>query len=108
MLPVWLNRRAMPTGIVPLSLRRAQPFDQRIGWAPYTFSAPIQDVRVDHGRSHVDVAQPLLNCPDVVAVFQEMRGKRVSRWMLARDQSRDEGDQDRRGGAIRKDQGRQQ
>jgi hypothetical protein len=58
--------------------------DQRIGWTPYPFAASIQDVRVDHGRSHVSVPQELLNRKDVVAIFQQMSGKRMSQRMTAR------------------------
>jgi hypothetical protein len=55
--------------------------DQRICRTAYTFSTPIQHVRVDHGRSDVCVTQQLLHRTDVVAVFQQMGGKRMTERM---------------------------
>ena len=48
--------------------------NQRICRTAYTFFAPVQYVRVDHGRSDVSVPQELLNRLDVVDVFKEMCG----------------------------------
>ena len=36
-----------------------------------------QDMGVDHGGPHVFVPQELLDGPDVVPVFEQMRGERV-------------------------------
>lgn len=41
-------------------------------------SPPIQNVCVDHRCFHVLVAEQFLDGSDVIAVFQQMRGKRVS------------------------------
>ena len=37
----------------------------------------VQHVRVDHRRPDVAMSQELLDCPDVVAVLEEMRGEGV-------------------------------
>ncbi len=43
----------------------------------------LQDVRIDHGRLDVGVAEELLDCADVVAVFQEVRGEGVTQGVAA-------------------------
>src|SRR5207247_1070351 len=45
--------------------------------------APVQDVRVDHGRADVLVAEELLDCPNVVAVLQQVGGKGVAERVAA-------------------------
>jgi len=66
--------------------------DQRIGWAPDTFAASIQDVYVDHGRSHIDVAQQFLHRANaclcvarrqVVPVFKQVRKREGGAGLLA-------------------------
>jgi hypothetical protein len=37
--------------------------------------SPIKDMGVDHRRLDVAVAQEFLNCPNVVAAFEQMRRK---------------------------------
>ena len=39
----------------------------------------IQNVRVDHCRAHVFVAQEFLNCANVVTVFKQVRGERMAK-----------------------------
>ena len=39
----------------------------------------IQDVRVDHCRAHVFVAQEFLNCANVVTVFKQVSGERMAK-----------------------------
>lgn len=41
-------------------------------------------MRVNHGGFYVTVAKKLLDCPDVVAIFQQMSGKRVPERMAGR------------------------
>jgi hypothetical protein len=60
--------------------------DQGIGWAPNTFAASIQDVCVDHGRSHIGVARQFLHLtnvavqvrsiPDSVSVIESREERR--------------------------------
>ena len=57
--------------------------DQRIGWAPDTCAASIQDVCVDHGRSHIGVAQQFLRRANVVTVFKEVRKREEGAGLLA-------------------------
>ncbi len=40
-------------------------------------SAPVQNVRVNHGRPNVSVAEQFLHVADVLAVGQQVRGKRM-------------------------------
>ena len=39
----------------------------------------IQNVRVDHCRAHVFVAQEFLNCANVVTVFKQVSGERMAK-----------------------------
>jgi hypothetical protein len=48
--------------------------------APYAATADaLEHVSVDHCRLHVRVAEELLDRPDVVAIFQEVRGNECLR-----------------------------
>jgi hypothetical protein len=38
----------------------------------------LQDVRVDHGRGHVRVAEQVLDGPNIRPALQQMGGKRVA------------------------------
>ena len=40
--------------------------------------AGVRDVDVDHGGGHVTVAEQLLDGADVVAVFEQVGGERVT------------------------------
>jgi len=57
----------------------------------------IQHVRVDHRGAHVAVAEQFLDRPDVIAGFEQMRRKRVTK-RVARGGSRDSS---RMGGILR-------
>jgi hypothetical protein len=52
---------------------------QSIQRAADAAAAAIQDVRVDHGRPDVAMAEQFLDGADVVAVFEQVRGKRTAR-----------------------------
>ncbi len=43
--------------------------------ASHPLPSSIQDVSVNHSRSDIIVTQKFLDCPDVITVLQEMRGK---------------------------------
>jgi hypothetical protein len=61
---------------------RAYPRSQPVGRTLDPQSAPIQHVRVDHRGAHVTMPQQFLHGPDVVAVFEQVRGKRVPQRIL--------------------------
>ena len=46
--------------------------------AAHAEAAAVQDVRVDHGRADVLVAQQLLDGPDVVPGLEQVRGEAVA------------------------------
>ena len=48
--------------------------DATVRRAATASTASIQDMRVDHGRANVLVAQEFLHGADVVAIGQKMRG----------------------------------
>ena len=49
--------------------------DRLIQRATHGLGTAVQHVRVDLGGSDILVAQQLLDSPDIVAVFQQMRGE---------------------------------
>ncbi len=63
---------------------------QPVGRAADTASASIQDVRVDHRRPNVLVPKEFLHRANVVAVSQQVRGKRMAE-RVARDSLRQPG-----------------
>ena len=52
---------------------------QAIDRAADAASPTVEHMRVDHSGAHIRVPQELLNCPNVVAVFQDLSGKRVAK-----------------------------
>ncbi len=48
---------------------------QLVYWTTDRAWTTIQNMRVDHGRSHVGVPKKLLKCADVITGIQEMRRK---------------------------------
>jgi len=62
--------------------RPAIQLSQTIGRAVYASPAAIQHVRVDHGSRHICVTQKLLDRADVVAIFKQVRGKRMAQGII--------------------------
>jgi len=75
--------------------RRRRPL-QPVGRAPDAQRASIQDVRVDHGRADVRMAEQFLNRPYVVPALEQMRRERMAERM-ATDALRERRPADRRG-----------
>lgn len=48
---------------------------QTIERAAYTPSSSVQHIRVDHRGAHILVSQKLLDDADVIALFEQVRGK---------------------------------
>jgi len=48
-----------------------------VEWAAHGFRTTIQDMGIDHGGLHVLMPEQFLHGPNIVAGFQQMRGKRV-------------------------------
>ena len=61
---------------------------QAISRTSHSQCTPIEDVRVDHRRADVRMAEELLDRANVVPVFEQMRGKRMPERM-ATDALRD-------------------
>jgi hypothetical protein len=49
-----------------------------VEWAAHGFRTTIQDMGIDHGGLHVLMPEQFLHGPNIVAGFQQMRGKRVA------------------------------
>ena len=54
---------------------------ETIGRAVKAATTTIQNVRVDHCRAHVFVAQEFLNCANVVTVFKQVSGEQMAKTM---------------------------
>jgi hypothetical protein len=67
-------------GISSIDLRSGQPIppSEPIRRAKHSFAAAIQNVRINHGSAYISMAEQLLNGANVVAVFQQMRCKRMA------------------------------
>ena len=77
--PVRLQHRAIShphTAIQPAQLRDGR-------WAVDPFPSPVQDVGIDHRRLHVLMPEQFLNRADIIAIFQQVRGERVSQRVAA-------------------------
>ena len=46
-------------------------------------SSTVQHVSVNHGRLYVSMSKQFLNRADIIAIFQEVRGERVSQRVAA-------------------------
>lgn len=78
-----LSRRSRPLGgnilvsIVPLYLPLAVRSHQPVGRASDCPAATVEYMGVDHCRADVPVSQKFLDCPDVVAIFEQVGCKRM-------------------------------
>jgi hypothetical protein len=74
-----MPRKEQPVCVLLVELRHGQQdaSHQSIHRRANASGAPVEHVRVDHCRAHVGVAEQLLNRPDIVAVFEEMRRERM-------------------------------
>ena len=72
LIPLWL------TGIIPLWPTRRQADGKSVHWASDSPPATVQDMGVNHGRTDIFVPEQFLNCADVVAIFQKMRGEAMT------------------------------
>ena len=76
-IPLWL------TGLIPLWPPRGQANGQSIHWASDYSPATVQDMGVNHGGTDVGVSEKLLNCANIVAIFQQMGGKGMAHGVRA-------------------------
>ena len=56
---------------------------QHIHWAAYALTSSVEHVCVYHSRTHTLVSEQLLDRPDVVARFEQVRGERVPECVAA-------------------------
>jgi len=61
---------AAPVSLFLIGLRRIRPHAEPIGWAADPSTPSIEDMGIYHRGAYIPVSEQLLNCPDVVAVFQ--------------------------------------
>jgi len=54
---------------------------QKVCWTAHPQGAAVEHVRVDHGCTHIAVAQQLLDGSDVLPSFEEVGGKRMAEGM---------------------------
>lgn len=51
---------------------------------PHASRPAAEDMGVDHGRAHIFVPQKLLDCPNILAGFQQVRRKGMPETVAAR------------------------
>jgi hypothetical protein len=51
---------------------------QSIGRAPDAKRPPVEHVRIHHRRAHVSVTEQFLDCPNVVAILEQVRRERMA------------------------------
>ena len=66
---------------IPVTTSSFLGLQEPVGWTLNSSATPIQDVRVDHGRTDIAVTEQLLHGPDIVSIFQQMGGERMSQRM---------------------------
>ncbi len=59
------------------------PFLQVVGRALAPLASPVQNEGINHSGYHVLVAEELLNCPNVIPLFQKTRGKGMPKGVTA-------------------------
>ena len=64
------DQRVVP-GAVLCALARSQHVERTLWWIPQL----LDDVRVDHGRAHVGVAEQLLDGADVRPALEKVGGE---------------------------------
>jgi len=72
LIPLWL------TSLIPLWPTRRQADGESIRRASDSFPTSIQNVGVNHRSRHLPMPEQFLNGPDVVAIFQKMRGEAMA------------------------------
>ncbi len=73
-----MTNTAAPVSLILLGSQTIRAHSEVIHRAMDPSTSPIEDVGVHHRGAYIPVSEQLLNCPDVVAVFKQMRGKGVS------------------------------
>ena len=67
-----IGRRLISAGDIAVFIRA-------IRWALNASAAAIQNMRIDHRRADVAVAEQLLNRPNIISILQQMGRKRMAK-----------------------------
>ncbi len=54
-----------------------------VQWASHCVSASIEHVGIDLGCFDIPVPQKLLDCPNIISILKQVRGKAVTKYMRA-------------------------
>ena len=79
-------RRLLGCSIVPSNILTppySRPSSETVHGAVDPFPSSVQYVGIDHCRLHVLMPEQFLNRADIIAIFQEVRGERVSQRVAA-------------------------
>lgn len=77
------TKHCTPVSLILLGLQAVCAHSEVIGGAADPPTPTIQDMRVDHRGAHIPMPEQFLDRPDVIAVFQQMRGERMAEAMAA-------------------------
>ena len=59
----------------PQDIQANKSPSQAIHWAVDATPTAIQDMGVNHGRADIPVPEKLLDCPNIIAILKQVRGK---------------------------------
>ncbi len=65
-----MTNTAAPVSLILLGLQTIWAYSEFIGRATDPSTPSIEDMGIYHRGAYIPVSEQLLNCPDVVAVFQ--------------------------------------
>ena len=65
-----MTNTATPVSLILLGQQRIWAYSELIGRATDPSTPSIEDVGIYHRGAYIPVSEQLLNCPDVVAVFE--------------------------------------
>jgi hypothetical protein len=60
-----------------LTPRSRSPGSKTVHGTVDPFPATVQHVGVNHRRLHISVSEEFLNCANIIAIFQQVRGERM-------------------------------
>ena len=78
-----MTNTAAPVSLILLGSQTIWAHSELIRRATDPSTPLIEDMGIHHRGAYIPVSQQLLNCPDFVAIFQDVSGKKVAKGMTA-------------------------
>ena len=78
-----MTNTAAPVSLILLGSQTICAHSELIRRATDPSTPSIEDMGIYHRGAYIPVSEQLLDCPDAVAVFQQVSGKRMAKGMTA-------------------------